>query len=353
MKVLVGMSGGVDSSVAALILLKQGYDVTGVTMKLRPDSMMLDDSTKGCCSFDDIDDARKVAYKLSIDHIVMNFTEEFENTVIKDFVANYQDGKTPNPCIVCNQKIKFEAFLRRAISLNFDYIATGHYAVIKHDNQRCRWLLQKSKSSKDQSYVLYGMRQHQLAKTLMPLSNMEKSDVRKIAFEYDLPVANKPDSQEICFINNNYSEFIEKYSKKQSIPGDLVDKNGTVLGKHSGIINYTIGQRKGIGVSFKKPMFVTKIDAKTNKITLSGASEQYTKTLVAKNLNFILFESPKDQITVFAKLRYQAKPCRATVTPFDSESVKVEFEEPQKAVTPGQSIVFYNENLVVGGGIIQ
>ncbi|MDR0405033.1 MAG: tRNA 2-thiouridine(34) synthase MnmA [Oscillospiraceae bacterium] len=350
MKVLVGMSGGVDSSIAALLLVKQGHDVTGVTAKFRPDS---DKKNRGCCSLEDIDDARRVAYKLCIDHIVMNFTKEFEDEVIKDFVENYKNGITPNPCIMCNQKLKFDSLLRRAISLGFEGIATGHYAVIEHSSEYDRWILKKSNSSKDQSYVLYGMRQEQLSRTLMPLSNMQKEEVRKIAAEYDLPVANKPDSQEICFVDGKYSDFIHDYSGDKPIPGYFVDDKGTTLGKHSGITKYTIGQRKGLGLSFKEPMFVTKIDARTNTITIGNNLKQYKKTLTARDLNFIPIENLKKPMNVLAKLRYQAKPCEALVTPIGKNRIRADFLEPQKAITPGQAVVFYQGDLVIGGGIIE
>ncbi|MDR3178909.1 MAG: tRNA 2-thiouridine(34) synthase MnmA [Oscillospiraceae bacterium] len=356
MKVLVGMSGGVDSSVAALLLLQQGYDVTGVTMKLFSNSSNETTNDKKCCSIDDVSDARRIAYKLSIDHIVMNFTYEFENFVIKKFVNDYQSGITPNPCVLCNQKIKFEALLKKAIALDFDYISTGHYANVEYSKSLKRWLIKKSKSSKDQSYVLYGMKQYQLKRTLMPLGNMEKTKIRNIAKKHNLPVAEKAESQEICFINKSYSSFIEEYSQKPSLFGNFINENGKILGKHRGIINYTIGQRKGLGISFGKPMFVLKIDSKKNQITLGPKKSQYKKKFTANNLNFILFEKLTEPISALVKIRYKAELCKAEIIPIDFRKVEILLEESEKAITPGQSVVFYTNDsnyTIIGGGIIE
>ncbi|MDR1253655.1 MAG: tRNA 2-thiouridine(34) synthase MnmA [Oscillospiraceae bacterium] len=353
-KVLLGMSGGVDSAVAALLLLKQGYEVTGVTMKLRPDKYMSESSSGGCCSLDDIDDARRVAYKLGIDHLVLNFTEAFNTDVINYFVQKYLCGRTPNPCIACNQKIKFDALLKKALLLGYDHIATGHYAAIEYDNQLNRWLLKKANSKKDQSYVLYGMQQYQLAHTLMPLSNIEKSEVRELAHKYDLPVAKKPDSQEICFVQDkNYAKFIEQYTGKSSPRGCFMDEKGVILGHHSGITKYTIGQRKGLGIAFGEPRYVTKIDASKNTIVLGKDKDQYSDSLIAKSINFIPFSNLHKKINISAKIRYQAKPAEATLIPINANNVRVEFKVSQKAVTPGQSVVFYDGNLVIGGGVIE
>lgn len=352
-KVMLGMSGGVDSSVAALLLLQQGYDVTGVTMKLRPDEYMSDSLSGGCCSLDDIDDARRVAYKFGIDHMVLNFTDIFRTSVIDYFVEEYKCGRTPNPCIACNQYVKFEALLNKALTLGYDYVATGHYSVIEFDKNINRWLLKKAKCAKDQSYFLYNMTQFQLEHTLMPLANMEKTEARKIAAENDLPVASKPDSQEICFVeNNDYATFIEKYTGKKDSVGDFVDESGNILGKHKGITKYTIGQRKGLGISFGEPMYVINIIPETNTVVLGKEGRQYSDSLLAEKLNFIPFELPTEKIRVKAKVRYQAKPADAILTPISKNKVKVDFDIPQRSVTKGQAVVFYLDDIVLGGGII-
>ncbi|NLG93463.1 MAG: tRNA 2-thiouridine(34) synthase MnmA [Clostridiales bacterium] len=352
-RVMLGMSGGVDSSVAALLLLKAGYDVTGVTLRLRPDKYMQQSAAGGCCSLDDIDDARRVAYKLGIDHLVLNFTELFEKNVIDYFAAQYEAGLTPNPCIACNRHIKFDAMLRRARELDFDYIATGHYAIIEQ-NAAGRWLLRKAPASKDQSYVLYSFTQDQLSHTLMPLGGYTKPQARALAEEAGLPVAHKPDSQEICFVeNNDYAGFIERYTGKTAPQGNFVDADGNILGRHRGITHYTIGQRKGLGVSFGKPMYVTKIDTVHNEVTLGEEGSQYRSSLVAADLNFIPFDTLETEMDVTAKVRYQAAPAKARLIPLGDGRVRVDFEEAQRAVTPGQAVVFYDGDLVVGGGTIQ
>lgn len=352
-KVMLGMSGGVDSSVAAALLLEQGYDVTGVTMQLRPDEYMNESTSGGCCSIDDISDARRVAYKLQIEHLVLNFTEIFSKKVIDYFVKEYKNGKTPNPCIACNTHVKFNALLTKAKILGFDYIATGHYSVITFDNNINRWLLKKSSCNKDQSYVLYSMTQDQLAHTLMPLASMEKSEVRKIAKRYDLPIASKPDSQEICFVENkDYAGFIEKYTDEKFEPGNFIDIYGNILGQHQGIAKYTIGQRRGLGISFGKPMYVTAINANENTVTLAGQDHQYSNILFADNLNFIPFDFPEKEIIVEATIRYQSMISKAKLIPITNNLVKVEFATPRKSITPGQAVVFYDRDVVLGGGTI-
>lgn len=352
-KVMLGMSGGVDSSVAALLLIEQGYDVTGVTMKLRPDEYMQDSLSGGCCSLDDIDDARRVAYKLGIEHIVLNFTDIFKDKVIDYFVGEYMHGRTPNPCIACNSNVKFNALMNRAMSLGYDYVATGHYSVIEYDNNIKRWLLKKAPCSKDQSYVLYNMTQEQLAHTLMPLAGLEKCDTRRLAEERGLPVASKPDSQEICFVeNNDYAGFIERYTGKIPEKGNFVDVKGNILGKHKGISNYTIGQRKGLGLSFGKPMYVIKINPSDNTVVLGEEGSQYSSALIADNVNFIPFDSLEGEMNVTAKIRYQANPSDAKIIGLPDGRVKVEFREPQRSITSGQAVVFYDGDIVVGGGTI-
>ena len=347
------MSGGVDSSVAALLLLKAGYDVTGVTMRLRPDEYMQQSAAGGCCSLEDIDDARRVAYKLGIDHLVLNFQDVFEKDVIDYFAAQYAAGLTPNPCIACNRHVKFGAMLRRAKALDFDYIATGHYAIIER-NEAGRWLLKKAPSSKDQSYVLYSFTQEQLSRTLMPLGRYTKPQARAMAEEAGLPVAHKPDSQEICFVeNNDYVGFIERYTGAKAPVGNFLDAGGAIIGRHLGITHYTIGQRKGLGTAFGRPMYVTKIDTLHNTVTLGEEGSQYSRSLVAADLNFIPFDKLEKEIPAQVKVRYQAQPSQAKLIPTAGGKVRVEFETPQRAVTPGQAVVFYDGDLVLGGGTIQ
>lgn len=351
-KVLLGMSGGVDSSVAALLLLKAGYDVTGMTMRLRPDAYMQQSASGGCCSLDDIDDARRVCYQLGIEHLVLNFTEQFERDVIQYFAGQYAAGRTPNPCIACNRHLKFDAMLQKARLLGYDYIATGHYAVIEQ-NSAGRWLLKKAPASKDQSYVLYSLTQDQLAHTLMPLGAYTKPEARRMAEEAGLRVAHKPDSQEICFVeDNDYAGFLERYTGKKAPEGDFVDAEGHVLGRHRGITHYTIGQRKGLGVSFGRPMYVTKIDAVLNRVTLGEEGSQYASSLLADDLNFIPFDILDKPLQVHAKVRYQARPAEAVLTPVEHGRVRVDFAEAQRSITPGQAVVFYDGDLVVGGGTI-
>lgn len=351
-KVMLGMSGGVDSSVAALLLLRAGYEVTGVTMRLRPDEYMQQSASGGCCSLDDIDDARRVAYKLGIEHLVLNFTDVFQKDVIDYFAAEYAAGRTPNPCIACNRHVKFNVMLRRAMELDFDYVATGHYAVIEQ-NTAGRWLLKKAPASKDQSYVLYSLTQYQLSHTLMPLGAYTKPQARAMAEEAGLPVAHKPDSQEICFVeNNDYAGFIERYTGTKAPQGHFVDITGKVLGTHRGITHYTVGQRKGLGISFPEPMYVTGINPESNQIVLGREGSQYADSLIASDLNFIPFDTLKQETEVTAKVRYQAQPAAAKLIPLADQTVKVEFAQPQRSITPGQAVVFYDGDLVVGGGTI-
>ena len=347
-KVVIGMSGGVDSSVAAALLKEKGYEVIGLTMRLWTGETALPDGEN---------DARRICEKLGIEHRVVDFTKEFEEYVINYFTDEYSLGRTPNPCIMCNKYLKFDAMLRAAEELGADYIATGHYARIEYNEEKGRYLLKRATSDKkDQTYALFSLNQKQLSKTLMPLGDLEnKEETREIAGRLRLVTANKPDSMEICFVpDNDYVSFIEKRTNKKMPKGNFVDLDGNVLGKHSGIINYTIGQRKGLGVTFGKPMFVIKIDPETNDVTLGEKGTEFSKELFAKKLNFIPFESLDEPIKVKAKIRYSAKEADALVIP-ENGGARVVFDVPQRAVTPGQAVVFYEPDgdVVIGGGIIE
>ena len=340
MKVLIAMSGGVDSSVSALLLKQQGYEVIGGTMEIYQEEKSIQDS-------------QKIAKKLNIPFHIFKFKEIFSEKVIRNFVEEYLQGRTPNPCVVCNKEVKFEALLEQAEKLGAQYIATGHYAQIEQKDGR--YLLKKGKSgTKDQTYFLYRLTQEQLSKILFPIGNMEKDDVRKIAKENDLFVADKADSQEVCFIkDNDYIGFIEKTTKKKIPSGNFVDTEGNVLGIHRGVYHYTIGQRKGLGISSNKPLFVVDIDVDRNIVVLGDDIDTLGNTLIAKDLNWIMFDSLDKEIKVTAKIRSASKEVGCTVKPMGDDRVEVLFDTLQRAITPGQSVVFYDGDYVVGGGVIE
>ncbi len=353
-KVVVGMSGGVDSSVAAYLLLKAGYDVVGVTMQIWQDEDLEIQSAKaGCCGLSAVDDARRVSNKLGIPYYVMNFKEEFKDSVIDYFVEEYQKGNTPNPCIACNRYVKWESLLDRSLGIGADYIATGHYAkVIQLDNGR--YTLEKSVTSeKDQTYALYNLTQDQLARTLMPVGEYTKDEIREIAKEIDLRIHNKPDSQEICFIpDNNYAKFITEYTNEESREGNFVNPDGKVIGKHKGIINYTIGQRRGLNLSMGHPVFVLAIRPETNEVVIGNSDEVYSSKLLANKLNFMSIPDLDGEMEVTGKIRYSHKGSKCKIRKVDQDIIECVFDEPQRAITPGQAVVFYDGDIVVGGGTI-
>lgn len=354
-RVMLGMSGGVDSSVAAAVLKEQGYEVVGVTMQIWPDMQEEVRQTQGgCCSLSAVDDARRVADKLGINYYVLNFKDVFQEKVIDYFTEEYLKGRTPNPCIACNRFVKFETMLMKAVSMGMDYIATGHYARIMYDNPTGRYLLKKSATDqKDQTYALYTMTQEQLSRTLFPIGEFEKDQVRAMARELELSVASKPDSQEICFVDdNNYGRYISENTNTEIKEGYFVDTQGNRLGMHKGIIHYTVGQRKGLGITFGKPMFVVTINPESNTVVLGNADEVFSSSLTASDLNFISINELNDDMRVKAKIRYSAREASATISPLPDKKAKVVFDEPQRAITPGQSIVFYDEDTVIGGGVI-
>lgn len=354
-KVVVGMSGGVDSSVAAWLLKEQGYDVIGVTMQIWQDEdAALTQENGGCCGLSAVDDARRVAQTIGIPYYVMNFKNEFRRSVMDYFVAEYLRGRTPNPCIACNRYVKWESLLKRSLEIGADYIATGHYARVAH-LPNGRYALQISKTGKkDQTYALYNLTQEQLAHTLMPVGDYTKEEIRQIAEEQKLPVAHKPDSQEICFIpDNDYAGFIDREAGEQvPPPGHFITSDGQVLGMHKGITHYTVGQRKGLNLSMGHPVFVTQIRPETNEVVIGESEDVFTKELYCNKLNFMAVENLKDGQEVLAKVRYGHKGSQCRVEHAGEDMLKCVFAEPVRAVTPGQAVVFYTGDYVAGGGTI-
>jgi tRNA-specific 2-thiouridylase len=352
-KVAVAMSGGVDSSVTAYLLKEAGYEVVGLTMDLLTLSCQIEHPAT-CCSLQAFQDAKHVADKLNIKHYIIDYKVEFEQYVINYFINEYISGRTPNPCIVCNKKIKFELLLNKARELGADYIATGHYANVIKQNDR--YIIKKGIDiTRDQSYFLYSLSQDQLRYIIMPLGKYKKEeDVRSIAYRLNLNVYNKPESQEICFIpDNNYRKFIQDKLSHILKPGAILDTSGKVLGKHQGIAFFTIGQRRGLNIAIGKPLYVIEIHADTNTIIVGNESELYNDKLIAGDVNWVAIPYLYDKMRVTAKIRYLHSPQNAVIIPMDNNKVKVEFDIPQRAITPGQSVVFYQDDVVVGGGVIE
>jgi tRNA-specific 2-thiouridylase len=347
-RILVAMSGGVDSSTTAAILKREGHDVVGVTMQLWD----YGDGEGGCCSADDIRDARRVADQIGIPHYVVNYMDIFKKYIVEDFINKYISGRTPNPCVLCNQFMKFNFLLRRAMELGAEYLATGHYAGIEEDGGKL--YIRKAKDEiKDQSYFLFALTQKELRRIIFPLGSMTKNEVREIAKEMNLRVANKPDSQEVCFITGgDYRDFLRVHTRMNSKRGEIVDTDGNVLGYHWGIFSFTVGQRRGLGIAKGKPLYVIKVEPELNRVVVGEEKDILRTALIADNIIWA-DEPPLGEVQIKAKIRYRHRESDAVVHTKSNEEALVEFKTPQRAMTPGQAVVFYKGDRVLGGGWIR
>ena len=354
-RIAVAMSGGVDSSAAAFLLKEAGHDLVGVTMKLFNNGDAGVEGESACCSLDDAEDARAVARQLGFPHYVFNFSRPFRAQVMDRFACAYERGETPNPCIDCNKYLKFGALLQRARELDRDYVATGHYVRLEHDQGSGRWLLRKAlHPEKDQSYVLYSLTQDQLSHSLFPLGGLSKPEIRAIAAEHGLINARKGESQDICFVpDGDYAAFIRRHTGRDYPSGPFLDQEGNVLGTHTGIVDYTVGQRRGLGVSSNRGrLYVKEVRPGDNTVVLSDNAGLFARTLTADRLNFIPFDRPDGPLRLRAKIRYRMAEQPCTVEQTGPDQVRVTFDQPQRAITPGQAVVFYDGDLVVGGATI-
>ena len=356
-KVVVAMSGGVDSSVAAALLQEQGYEVIGVTMNLYslPKEYCRSEQLRSCCGWKALEDANRVAHALGITHYVADFRKQFEENVIVDFCKEYARGRTPNPCIRCNEHLKFKVLMKKAKALKADYLATGHHARIEYDPKARRYFLKKGKDKKkDQSYFLYPLTQNQLSRILMPIGNLTKEEVRNKAGQLGLPVAQRPESQEICFVpDKDYPGFLRKRIPEAFRSGPIVDIQNRVLGHHKGIGHYTIGQRRGMGIAAPHPLYVLGIRSDKNTVVVGTNKQLYERTLRATRVNLVSMDKMEKSLNMKAKIRYKHQEAKAVLTPLNADQILVEFGKPQRAITPGQAVVFYDGDVVVGGGIIE